>query len=460
MVTDWGELLQGAVEDVRDKKRHDRAYGSDGEPLSIYLKKRSPHLRRLTRDLQRGEYKVRPVKVDIVQKARVTQSRNVYSPASRDYLACRALSNYLTDHMNVSRFRACNAVMKDLRDATEGKQCGPVLNIDIKDFYNSIKIGPIERILRRQGADITALRIVQGVAEAEIWKDRPNKVGRPAPTGFPHSMMLGNLLLKDFDQWANGLESRGVIFYSRYVDDCLFVFTKSAPLWRVRLVHLQAMSKLRRLGLRAHPMRSGSGKTEVNKSGTKMHYLGYSLNFGSEGLELKIPDFALNREKTKIWNLFRRYFSNGAHPSVLKRSESSRFDELRYKILLSSGGFTYRGRTHGFVFYYGGTSDVASFASLDRFIARLVAKYKLSKYGDVPSYMRAYREGLSRNSFDNIAINYDNFTCNETRKVLVKYFGFDSIDIRKRDCAEVEGIWKAIIRKEMRDTVSSVSAYR
>lgn len=100
---------------------------------------------------------------------------------------------------------------------------GPVLKMDFKDFFPSIKRSDWASYCARTGCLNDTMDIE--LSGSLLFQYQPERASQRLAIGAPSSPMLSNILMFDFDQ---GIESRlagGPVVYTRYADDLTF----SAP---------------------------------------------------------------------------------------------------------------------------------------------------------------------------------------------------------------------------------------
>lgn len=126
--------------------------------------------------------------------------------------------------------RGCNTALVALNTSLMKPECGAVLEIDLKQYFNSIPHQPLEKMLRLKIKDERFLHLILKLLKAPIeGKDgiiKTNEIG--SPQGSIVSPLIANIYLHySLDIWFTWInESRygGKASLTRYCDDAAFTF--------------------------------------------------------------------------------------------------------------------------------------------------------------------------------------------------------------------------------------------
>ncbi|MDX8524830.1 retron St85 family RNA-directed DNA polymerase [Mesorhizobium sp. MSK_1335] len=160
--------------------------------------------------------------------------RSISQPAREVKLLQRALIEILLRDLPVhSAATAYQAGLSIHANAVPHVGHGPILKMDFKDFFPTIRDHDWEKYCRstqclsdREDIRLTGLLICQ----------RPKKtVGLRLAIGAPSSPFVSNALLYEFDEAVSAAVAKDKVIYTRYADDLTF----SAP----RLGHLRDVEK-------------------------------------------------------------------------------------------------------------------------------------------------------------------------------------------------------------------------
>lgn len=162
--------------------------------------------------------------------------------------------------------------------------CGQavVINLDLKDFFPSIRYPRIKGLFQGLGysepiATLLALLCSENVCnELQVDGERfyvGHKAGeRVLPQGAPTSPMLTNILCRQLDRRLQGLASKLGFAYTRYADDLSFSGPPDAAALTGRLLR-QVHHVLEDEGFTPHP-----AKQQVMRSGTRHEVTGIVVN--------------------------------------------------------------------------------------------------------------------------------------------------------------------------------------
>ncbi|MDP3550446.1 MAG: retron St85 family RNA-directed DNA polymerase [Novosphingobium sp.] len=134
-----------------------------------------------------------------------------------------------------------------------------LLNMDIRNFFNSISQNSVERAFSGLGYDD---KVGKALAELCCYNGR-------VPQGAPTSPAIANLILQDFDRQVEELAESSGIKYSRYADDLTFSssdFIKPSFVQQIKSA------------VENHGFQVKDEKTRFSGSGNRMEITGVIIN--------------------------------------------------------------------------------------------------------------------------------------------------------------------------------------
>jgi RNA-directed DNA polymerase len=294
-----------------------KAVGIDGITKEAYEKELDRNLKRLLMKIRQGGYHPRPSRIveipksdgslrplaischedKIVQEAVRRVLERVYEPL---FLDC--------SHGFRPR-RGCDTALVALNKFLGQGECGAVLEIDLRKYFNTIPHEQVERLLRLKIADHRFLNLIIKLLKAPTLgqndKAERNEVG--SPQGSILSPVIANLylhyVLDIWFAWVNESQLGGSARMVRYADDAVFTFRRleEAQDFQTRLAE-----RLKTFGISLH-----EGKTKALVCGKQM-----AIRYDKQGLQM--PNFtflgflhvwgkSLNRKRGNwFWRVKRR----------------------------------------------------------------------------------------------------------------------------------------------------------
>lgn len=180
-----------------------------------------------------------------------------------------------------------------------------IIRTDIKEFYESIQHEPLlQRIHKDNLLTPFSRKILTGVLKS--YKAKSGSV-KGIPRGIGVSAYLAELYMRDIDNDIQDL--RGVIYYARYVDDIIIIFTPS-PTERRR----DYLQEVKDVAEKKHKVRLNSAKTQsvdLRTHGTPHHfdYLGYTIQFGAGAVTTLLTTNKIDKYRKRIKVAFDHYLN-------------------------------------------------------------------------------------------------------------------------------------------------------
>ena len=230
------------------------------------------HILELREAVLTGKYQPSPIRRFPMRKPDGRQ-RILSAQYLRDKLVQRALLTILEPraeaifHEDSYAYRPGRGVPQALNRTRERIRCGLdwLVDADIRQFFDSIPIAPLQKILRRFIQDRQAMKLIDAWLERGIHSNSLLGPRRGIAQGAILSPLMCNLYLNEFDQAL----SRANIPFVRFADDFLLF---SPDKKRATLALETARKQLDKLGLTLHP-----DKTRITRSGREIIFLGERL---------------------------------------------------------------------------------------------------------------------------------------------------------------------------------------
>jgi group II intron reverse transcriptase/maturase len=250
---------------AHEKTRKDGAVGIDGQTAADYAEDLKGNLLSLLDRAKSGSYHAPPVRrVHIPKAGSVTETRPLGIPTFEDKVLQRAVvmvleAVYEQDFLDCSYGfrpgRSAHQALDSVWRQTMEMGGGWILDVDVRQFFDTIDHGHLRDFLERRIRDGVLLRLIGKWLNAGVLED--GCVTHPeagSPQGGVVSPILSNLFLHYvLDDWfAREVQPRlkGASFLTRYADDFIMGFACEGDARRVLAV---LPKRFARYGLTIHP---------------------------------------------------------------------------------------------------------------------------------------------------------------------------------------------------------------
>lgn len=229
-----------------------KAVGIDGITKEGYERELDRNLKELLIRIRQGRYHPKPSRIVEIPKADgsmrplaiACHEDKIVQDAVRRVLE-RIYEPIFSDRSHGFRpGRSCDTALVALGRPLRSAECEALLEIDLRNYFNTIPHEPLERLLRLKISDQRFLHLILKLLKAPtldkdgkvVW----NEVG--SPQGSILSPLIANLflhyVLDIWFAWINDSELGGSAHLVRYADDAVFVFRKleEAQAFRLKLV--------------------------------------------------------------------------------------------------------------------------------------------------------------------------------------------------------------------------------
>lgn len=354
----------------------------------------------------------------LVLKGSNKKPRVLSIPTVRDRLVLGVLNDYLSQvFSDCVSHDVPNSLIYKIDHYIKTHPDKPIhfLRTDFHDFYGTIYIKLLMNMISSRISDekIKAL-IFNAITTPTVSGSIPKATIRVKKQGIPQGLSISNILasiyMLAFDKEFGKSNAE---IYIRYVDDILFLDTKSAT------VKHQMLSEIRRrnLRLRLSPAKCKEGIVGIDS----LDFIGYVIKD-----KIFIRKKNVTRFLNRVAALATKYKEGKANPAKrpLFIKEDSNYNDYYYEEfneLLS--GFSYSKRLYGWIAYFQALTDVSSLYGVDRvvrhhFLRELPQEITRKLHTLVDTYYDIRRCGGN-----NLVPNYDSLITVGQREAFLKRRG-------------------------------------
>jgi hypothetical protein len=222
--------------------------------------------------------------------------------AAKHYFALKQIQQNLSKLYDVKQANRTE-IIKQVKFLLNDRFPKYVLRTDVKDFYETI---PNLKILRKIERDNLLSPLSKKILR-KILNEYKNKSGNEVgiPRGVGVSAYLAELYMRKFDDEIHKLN--GVIYYARYVDDIIIIFTP-----KPNCQNINYKKVIKDIIEKKYNLIMNEDKTFVfdlrdrNKS-HQMNFLGYKITFGKEKIKIELTEEKFEKYKDRITLAFKHY---------------------------------------------------------------------------------------------------------------------------------------------------------
>jgi len=252
------------LEEAYHRTRKDGAAGVDDVTGKQYAENLHDNLRNLLDRLQSGTYKAPPVKRTHIPKGTKGETRSIGIPTFEDKIVQRAVVMLLEPiyeqdfHDGSFGFRperSAHQALAEVWEATMGVSGGWVLEVDIRQFFDTIDHTHLREFVSRRVRDGVLRRLIGKWLKAGVMEGGELSFSDTGtPQGGVISPLLANIYLHYIlDEWFEKQVKplmRGKVRLVRFADDFVLVFQLKYDADRVMAVISKRFEKY---GLSLHP---------------------------------------------------------------------------------------------------------------------------------------------------------------------------------------------------------------
>lgn len=251
------------LHEAYERTRKDGALGVDGQSAEEYTKELETNLQDLLDRAKSGRYRAPPVRRVHIPKGK-GQTRPLGIPTFEDKVLQRAVvmllepvyeQDFLDCSYGFRPGRNAHQALGKLRDTLMEMGGGWVLEVDIREYFDSIDRKQLQTVLRQRIGDGVVLRLIGKWLNAGVMDQGELKYpSSGTPQGGVVSPMLANIYLHAvLDTWFEREVQprlRGRATLVRFADDFVIAFQREDD---ARRVHSVLPKRLGKYGLEIHP---------------------------------------------------------------------------------------------------------------------------------------------------------------------------------------------------------------
>lgn len=295
-----GHILdETLLKEVYHKLDGSKAIGTDGVTKGIYAKNLDSNIHDLLKRIRTGTYRPKAARQVEIPKEDGS-SRPLVISCFEDKLVQAAVNNilnaiyeptFLECSYGFRPNKSCHDAIRALYKHTYPFWNGAVVEIDIKQYFNTIPHLELEKLLKKKIADERFLRLISKLIKAPVMGEKGVSISEAGcPQGSILSPILANLYLHDvIDIWFKEISKKCFKRRTaeiRYADDMVFAFESYADAKRFFKV---LPKRLEKYGLKMHEnksqlIRSGQRAAKTaHMQGTRLptyQFLGFTIYWG------------------------------------------------------------------------------------------------------------------------------------------------------------------------------------
>nr|WP_283247405.1 reverse transcriptase domain-containing protein [Halomonas boliviensis] len=408
---------------------YSRATGIDNLDQYAFRAQLDKQIEIINRKAIAGSYKFTKYKLKLVSKGRNKIPREISIPTVRDRIALRALCDFLTEiYQDEIGFELPQKIIKKVKVDSNGSRYNACIKLDVANFYPSIKhAGLMSRLGRKiRNPSIKSL-ILSAISSPTVSVSMPSDI--PSIRGVPQGLAVSNILaaiyLSNIDKKLKAMHG---IKYYRYVDDVLIFCDIS----EAKKVSDNVIRMFSGIGLKVYDPVKTPEKSSIGSISDGFNYLGYQF-FGNR---VTVRAGSVEKLKNSLVSIFTSY----------KYSKQKSEDFLLWRLNLRITGCVYENKSKGWLFFFAEINDEILLHALDSYVAKLVKRFDVDV--SPKKFVRAFKE-LSYRKYETKYIpNFDNYSLEKMRVVLVEYFG---LKVEEYQDEEIEFEFKKRISRQVKD---------
>ncbi|WP_227272534.1 antiviral reverse transcriptase Drt3a [Roseobacter weihaiensis] len=286
-----------------------------------------------------------------------------------------------------------NRIIAQLQDHLNDGFPYHILRLDVSQFYESIEHrGLLEKLRSDQLLSATSIKIIEKLLWTYGLQTGTQGIGLPRGIGL--SASLSELFMRDFDRKVEALQD--VVFFARYVDDIVVVFSPTLGSDR-RAYKGRVVDQLKELKLTVNPNKVN--ESPEDRRNWNLTYLGYEFRYDtSTSCKTRLSAQKMQRYEKRLEACFIRYHRQRAKDA----KKAYRLLAKRIQYLTSNTQLTHN-KSNAFVGIFFGSphlTDLRQLRLLDGkltgHISRLAHSPRLQAKLRQYSFVAGYEERIFR----------------------------------------------------------------
>lgn len=413
------------------------ATGIDNINQQVFQNSLDDNLAVIEKKVLNGTFRFSKYRLKLISKGRGKNPREISIPTVRDRLVLRALCEFLTlRYKTTVKFELPQYVVRGIKADLAGGEYDTVIKLDVANFYPSVRHPELLKRLRRKINAAAVLSLVES-ALTTATVSKPSKKDAPSEIGIPQGLSISNILasiyLINIDKVMRAYSD---IAYYRYVDDVLILCKKDDVVEILGMV----LRKFSKIGLVIYSPDKYPEKSKIGPVEEQFSYLGYTF----ENKVVGVRDGSIERLKESIVSIFTSY----------KHSELKSQNFLMWRLNLRITGCIYLKNSKGWLFFFSEMNNETLLHELDNYVAKLLKRFGIDKKSK--SFVRAFHEITHRRYETKYVPNFDTYTVNDMRSLLLEYFYSKAAEWTD---ARVEYEFRRKIDRQVKDLLTDVQAF-
>ncbi len=353
-----------------------KAVGSDRVSKEDYGQALSENIERLVPRMKEMAYRPGPVREVLIPKEGQAGSYRPLGIANFEDKMVQKMTSKILESIYEPIFmgcsygfrpgRSCHDAIRDLSNYLYRHEVESIIDVDLANFFGTIRPMVVDEILRKKVGDSRFLRYIQRLFKAGVLKDGELTMSdEGVPQGSPASPIIANIVAHEvLDVWFDKIvkaHCRGRVEIFRYCDDLVICCQYATDALRV---HKSLGLRLKKYGLKLNEektrlIRFSKGNMKRGEAQESFDFLGFTFYLGKSRKGSIIP-----KHKTSCKRL----------RSKLKRVKEWVRDH-RSKMRLPELWAIFCSKLRGHVAYYGVSFNQESVGNFIKESIRIVFKW-------------------------------------------------------------------------------------
>ncbi|WP_284989492.1 reverse transcriptase domain-containing protein [Arthrobacter sp. efr-133-TYG-120] len=424
--------------------RHGMARGRDGVVASALEGNIDDVCRLISRKTRKGTYSFTSYRQLLMSKGAHRNPRILSIPAARDRIVLKSLAFLIQEIFPETKGKVAQQKVAELRKSLEKNSFDAFIRLDVQNFYPSVSHEAIMRAVRRKVRKPEILSLIQGAIETPTLPDSAPRLDgqatRGVPQGLPVSNLLAEVAMLRIDNQFCGVAT---MKYIRYVDDIIILCASGDT----EAICREVTAACAAIALTVHEPRPTGSKSKIGLIAHSFDYLGYV--FAPNRITVRAE--SVSKLKSSIARVFTRYKYETAGMPPGDPSRAKALSECQWKLNLVITGCIFDNQRRGWLHYFSQITDVSILKSLDATVQNFARRFGLPPDFQPKTFTRTYWSITSGDDGDDPYVpNFNNYTPEQKRRVLIEVFGMDQAEAFKDDAVD------RVFRKEVKRLVDKL----